>query len=114
MCYIPHSTNALVLSDFYSSKLVAKSAEKDEIIWKFQDKKCGMMTGLLFSAEHKVLLVPNGTNGRVLILNPENGHFIQAIDLPDMGRIYAVSMSNDQIVMLHVDEQCKISYMYLS
>ena len=114
MCYIPHPTNALVLSDFYSSKLVAKSAEKDEIIWEFQDKKGGMMTGLLFSAEHNVLLVPNGTNERVLIVNPQNGHLIQAIDLPDIGRIYVVSMFNDQIVMLHADKQYKISYMYLS
>ena len=73
-----------------------------------------MMTGLLFSPEYKVLVVPNGTNGRVLILNPEKGHLIQAIDLPDIGRIYAVSMSNDQIVMLHADEQYKIPYMYLS
>ena len=72
MCYIPHPTNALVLSDFYSSSLVAKSTRKNEIIWEFQDKKGGMMTGLLFSPEHKVLLVPNGTNGRVLIVNAEN------------------------------------------
>ena len=71
------------------------------------------MTGLIFSAEHKVLVVPNGTNERLLIVDPGNGHLMQAIDLPDMGRIYSVSMSNDQIVMLHADKQYKISYMYL-
>ena len=72
MCYIPHLTNALVLSDFYSSRLVTKSTGKDEIIRKFQDKQGGMMTGLLFAAEHKVLVVPNGTIERVLIVDPGN------------------------------------------
>ena len=58
--------------------MIAKSAKTDEMIWEFQDKKGGMM---MHSSEHNVLLVPNGAKERLLIVNPESGHLIQALDL---------------------------------
>ena len=116
MCYIPNPVNALVLSDFNSSKMVAKSVEKDEMIWEFREDKAdssGMKdnrasnviwdhAGLLFHPMYNILLVADGINKRILIVNPTNGLLIQAINLPDMGEIWALDLHNDVLIMLHL------------
>ena len=114
MCYIPPPVNALVLSDWYSSKMVAWSVERDAAIWEFKIKL--KLTGLLFHPEHNVLLVADRKKKRVLIVDPEEGSLIQTIDLPDMGEINALGLDKDQIVMLHGNEgnHIKISYRNLS
>ena len=71
-----------------------------------------LMALLLFHPEHNVLLVADGDNKRVLIVNPATGGLIQTIDLPDMGDIWALGLYKDQIVMLHGDAD--ISYFRLS
>ena len=97
MCYIPPPIHALVLSDWFSSKMVALSVERDEVIWEFGTKlRC---KSLYFHPEYIVLLVADGHNKRVLIVDPGMGGRIQDIDLSDMDTIYALSLYKDQIVM---------------
>ena len=122
MCYIPPPVDALVLSDVNSSNMVMKSVERDEVIWKFQKQKEGTCfslinkvvydrTGLLFHQEYNALCVADGDRQRVLIVDPGSGRLIQNIDLSHMGRIEALCLFNDQLVMLHWQDQYKISYL---
>ena len=61
-----------------------------------------------------MLLADDGLENELLIIKPENGCQTQKIDLSKMGRIDALSLFQDQIVMLHAaDEKFKISYLYL-
>ena len=124
MCYIPPPVNALVLSDYQSSKMFALSVERDALLWKFQREEGGVYhhkkegvgdrLGLLFHPEYKVLLVADGFRRRILIVDPGTGGLIQTIDLPNMGHIAALSLYKDQIVMLHKDDSgWKISYFNL-
>ena len=47
--------------------------------------------GIAFSRQHQVLLVADGTNGRLLVLHPETGEVLQTVPLPeDLGVIYSV------------------------
>ena len=124
MCYIPPPVNALVLSDGFSSKMVALSVERYALLWELQREKGGVYhateegvldrTGLLFHPEYNVLFVADGIRRRVLIVDPGTGGLIQTIDLPDMGNINALGLYKDQIVMLHYDDSGrKISYLNL-
>ena len=148
-CYIPSPVDALVISDWYSSKMVALSVKNNKVIWEFQEKKVeinmeneyqGEQTrenneqqgngndkvnasktvvwdrvGLLFHPNHNVLIVADGDNERVLIINPGDGSLIQTPDLPDMGAVFALELYKDEIVMLHFDGfKLKISYLNLS
>ena len=122
MCYIPHPINALVLSDAFSSNMVALSVERDVVIWEFPGEKGGIhhymkggvhdRVGLLFHPEHNVLFVADGVRRRVLVLNPNNGDLIQTINLPELGEIWALGLYNNQLVMLHGNcvEEWKVSY----
>ena len=99
MCYIPPLINALVLSDFYSSKMVAWSVDKDDEIWEFNEEiseisesgdEKGVVRdreGLFFCSKDNVLLVADGWNKRILVVNPEDGSLTQTIDLPTMSHI---------------------------
>ena len=110
ICYIPPPVDAIA----DNLKLVALSFEKDEVIWEFSFKNAKMKRCLLFHPENNVLLADDGLENELLIIKPENGCQMQKIDLPKMGRIDALSLFQDQIVMLHAaDEGFKISYLYL-
>ena len=124
MCYIPPPVNALVLSDYHSSKMVALSVERDALLWEFQHQEGGVYhhksevvhdrMGLFFHPEYNVLFVADGIRERVLVVDPGTGGLIQTIHLPDMGNIYALGLYKDQIVMLHRNESGnKISYLNL-
>ena len=105
ICYIPYPVNALVLSDAFSSNMVALSVERGVIIWEFQQEKGGVYhhkenavydrTGLLFHPELNVLFVADGIRQRVLAVNPSNGDLIQTIDLPELGEIWALGIYNN-------------------
>ena len=124
MCYIPPPVNALVVSDFLSSKMVALSVESGGLMWEFQRQEGGVYyqqkrvvydrSGLLFHPEHNVLFVADGIRKRVLAVDPGTGGLIQTIDLPEMGAVYDLYLYKDQIVMLRKNEDIrKISYFNL-
>ena len=103
MCYIPSPVNALV---HCRNRLVVESVITDKMIWNMP----GIYNDIIFDPKHNVLVVADEIRDTVLIVNPENGREIQTIILPDMGSIYGLRLYKDQIVMLHFNDECKISY----
>ena len=120
MCYIPQPINNLVISPLHTSKVIALSVERDDIIWEIQLEKGRIYhdriesvfdrTGLLFHPEHRVLFVTNAFSERVSIVGPGNGVLIQDTDLPEIGFIDALGMHKNQLVMLYNKDGLKISY----
>ena len=75
MQYIP--SNRLLVFSSWEDKLVrAVSVETGEKVWEVKgevDSKICCPHGMLFSQQYQVLLVADGWNCRVLVLDPRNG-----------------------------------------
>ena len=123
MYYISSPNDIIVLIDEYSSRMVAMSFVKDEIVWEFQElnqrgdnymyRKSKDRTGLLFYEKYNVLLVADGINERVLIVDPQNGRLIQDLHRPNLSNIAAVGLYEDPNVMVHSKSGYTISYFKL-
>lgn len=119
MCYVgPQKT--VVLSDGSGGVIRAVScySRTDEIRWEVKGIVDGKMCdphGLAYLPHPDVLLVCDGANTRVLVLDPRNGKHRQTIDLPEeMGEIHTMCVVQNDIVMRHVvDNTFKISFISL-
>ena len=116
MCYIPSPHRLIVLSDNYDPGLIrAVSAETGEKVWEVKGEVDGVECrphGMLFSPQHKVLLVADGRNCRVLVLHPEDGSHLQTIQLDrEMGVIAELCLHQNKLVVHHHDgRKEKVSY----
>ena len=116
MCYIPQPIRALVLSD--KRAITAISVDDNKVLWETGDMIdegfCEPM-GLLYLPKHGALLVCDGWNHRVLVLDPRDGSHRQTVPMPDhMGDIKDLALHKDGLIMCHTYmNQCKISHLSL-
>ena len=115
MCYLPSPHPAIVLSIASEGVIRAISVDKNEISWEVTGEVDGLRCnpwGLMYSAMHEGLLVCDGDNRRILVLDPSGGTHRQTLPLPGTtGSTYDIASHDDQIVLLH---QTKISYLSIS
>ena len=89
MCYVPLPLNMLVVSDHNNRKIQAVSCKNNEIIWKLSGSVDGSKIyphGLLHSASYNdkaAILVADGENSRVLVLDAGSGSHLQTIGPSD-------------------------------
>ena len=115
MCYLPAPNRAVVLSIASEGVIRAISVDRNEISWEVTGEvdrlRCNPW-GLMYRARHQGLLVCDGDNRRILVLDPSDGSHRQTLPLPGTtGSVYDIASHDDQVVLLH---QTKISYLSIS
>ena len=113
LCFAPAPYEVLITGDKLNVDVF--SLEKKQQIWtvgyksfppSFLDPK-----GVLFSARHSVLLLCDGDNKRILVLDPKDGSHLQTIELHDMGFIYHLCPHHGKFIMFHSNPGTyKLSY----
>ena len=118
MHYIPAPHKLIVFSD-HSPGIIRAVSMDGEKMWEvkgeIEGKKC-CPHGLLFSPDHQVLLVADGRNSRLIVLNPHDGSVLQTIQLDyQLGVIANLHIHQQQLIIRHtVDNKVKVSYFSLN
>ena len=102
MCYIPTPYHLIVLSE--ANEIRAISCISKETLWKTWgeiDRKEINPRGLLFLPNHNALLAGDGSNSRVLVLDPGNGSHRQTIPLPGMEKVCGLCVIDNKVVLMH-------------
>ena len=115
MCYLPAPHHSIVLSIASEAIIRAISVDRNEISWEVTGEVDGLRCnpwGLMYSARHGALLVCDGDNRRIVVLEPSDGSHRQTLPVPgSTGSTYDIASHDDRIVLLH---QTKISYLAIS
>ncbi len=113
MCYLPSPQDALVVSD---SNAVRAFNRKGERLWEMPSHFEGVRVdpcGLAFSAHHKVLMLADGDNHRLLKLDPQNGSVVKSFAFAELAQPFPLrlSWSGDHLVVLagHVTKTLQFS-----
>ena len=105
MCYLPFPHTYLAIYDHESELIKAFSLHTNQEIWQCGQEIDGKITypeALLCSARHDALLVADGGNGRILVLDPKNGAHVQTIPLAGFGEIWGIWLyDNGQAIVVH-------------
>ena len=110
LCYAsPHKLLFVCSYDQKSTKVTSVTDNKTKWVFKNEyDGKAINPRGFAYLRRHDRLLVADGVNSRVLVLNPGSGDYVGAIDMtaPDIGRpnVYSIRgmlLYNGQIIMRH-------------
>ena len=104
-CYIP-SHRLIVVSDLNLVRAV--SCDTEEKVWELkgevQDTQCNPF-GMVYSPDHQALLVADGRNSRVLVVNPGDGSVRQVVQLgADVGCVSELCLHNQLLVVHHTDD----------
>ena len=125
MCYLPEPFNAVVLTDVTGGVIRAISYERDNVMWEVKGKVNDIKIdprGVTFYPDHQVVLVCDGSNERILVLDPKNGSHMHLIDLGmnaskqenkgrGMGKIMNISLYRDLAVVQHyAHKKFKVSF----
>ena len=91
------------------------SAESGQKVWEANGEVDGKMCephGILFSSQHQVLLIADGSNCRVLVMHPRDGSHLQTIELEWKKQlIVGLCIHQNKLVVWHHDaHKLKISY----
>ena len=120
--YIPSPNKFLILTrekflNISPGEIYAFSVEENVALWNITGEIENIEIdprGVLFCPQSNSILVCDGENSRVLVLNPRDGSHLQTISLSDMGEICEMGLYGDQIILLHRrNHQYKISYFSL-
>ena len=103
--YIPSPYKLLVFSDHSPGTIRAVSVKTGAMVWEvtgeIEGSKC-KPHGILFSPEHKVLLVADGKRSRVQVLHPGDGSHLQTIQLEsEMGVIIQLGLLQNKLIVHH-------------
>ena len=114
--YIQNPYNLLLLSWWEDSIIRAVSLETEQKAWEVKGEVDGKMFfphGLLFSVQHRVLLVADGRNSRVLVLHPGDGSHLQTIQLDKaVDTVYELGIHSNKLVIFHrAGLEEKVSYL---
>ena len=109
MCYLPFPYNLLAVGDCMSRFIKAFSLDTNQVVWALDQKIDGERPdpwGLLYSERHDALLVADGINKKVLVLDPRNGAHVQTISLPALGDNMGLWFYDNAqtIVMFHLED----------
>ena len=121
MYYIPSPHKLLVFSDNSPPGVVqAVSVETGEKMWKARWDFAGMIScphGMVYSPKHQALLVADGPNRRILVLNPKDGSQLQIIPFREgISVLVHMHLHKDNLIVLYLDPQNKdkVSYFAIS
>ena len=112
MHYIPAPHKLIVFS---SGLIRAVSVVNGEKMWEvkggIEGKKCNPH-GLFFSPDNQVLLVSDGVNNRVIVLNPQDGSVLQTIQLDyQLGPLWHLFLHQNKLIIHHpIGGKQKVSY----
>ena len=117
MYYIPSPYKLLVFSDNSPPGVLhAVSVETGEKIWMASWDIAGMMAcphGMVFSPKHQALLVADGPNRRIIVLNPNDGSQLQIRPVGDaISVLVHISLYKDKLILLYLgpENKDKVSY----
>ncbi len=109
MCYLSLPHNALVLREFWGTKLQAFSCDTGAKVWEV-DPLADISgdafdpSGFLFSPQYQLLLVADRNNPRFLALNPWDGSHMRVFRLPtEVGNPQELGWFNNKIVLVSYD-----------
>ena len=102
IAYIPNQYRMIAISVVSPVAGVhAVCCDTTELKWEFPGKS----HGILYSEAHDSLLV---------VLRPEDGSLLQTLDLPGLGDIRELRLCNDQLILHHVRDGHKVSYLSIN
>ena len=102
MCYIPAPHHVIVLSG--ANEVRAISCISKKTLWRTSGevkRKRMNPRGLLFLPNHNALLVADGANSRVVVLDPGTGIHRQTVDLPGMEMVCCLGLLGNSVAMMH-------------
>ena len=118
MCYIPSPFKYLILTQNSRNLIRAISVENDEIVWQRTGAVDGTQCdprGVYYRSPGNALMVCDGDNSRILVLDQQNGRDLQIIPLHGYGSLYDLSCHGDKLIVFHeIDGKFKISFFSLT
>ena len=105
ICYLP-DVKCVAISRWEDHVVKAIHCETDEQVWEVKSGVAGVTWkphGLFYSPEHQSLLVcDTSDDGRLVVLNPNDGSVLQVIPLPVLERPFYLSLYEGNIVVHNV------------
>ena len=102
ICFLPAPQRALVVSN--NVEIRAVSIHDGSERWR-QSIEGYIVSDIMFSSHHNVLLISSRDTPQIHIVNPTDGTTLQTVKVPDIRGVRRMCISNDRIVILHfVDE----------
>ncbi len=98
MTYIPPPYKHVVLTDWNEIRCFNTGAYN--CVWDvrgFVDKLKINPWGCVYVPKYQALLVADGENCRILVVNPKNGKVAKSFKFPDLGQILDLCLASDQI-----------------
>ena len=93
----------------------AVQSRNGKVLWEVKEVD-GMKTcahRVIYSHKFDVLLVADGSNRRILVLQPESGEHLQTIDLSShVGSAWKLFLHRDQLILEHLGRSKKIQLSY--
>ena len=116
LSYVPDPHKIIIVSDGITVHGI--SCDSKNIVWTLEDRVDGRKIDphdLLYLPDRQIVLVADGENRRVLVLDPISGSHRQTVELPgDLGEIKRLCIQGNQVVLLDVcDHGAKISFFSL-
>ena len=109
LAYIPDPYRLIAISVISPVASVhAVCCDTGELKWEFHGKS----HGILYSESHDSVLV--GQLGQIAVLRPRDGSPLQTIDLPGLGDIRNLCLYNDELILHHVKDGHKVSYLSIN
>ena len=118
LCYVPSPLKYLILTQNSQNLIRAISVENDEIVWQRTSDGDGTQydpRGVYYRSPDNAVMVSDGNNSRILVLDPQNGRTLQIISLPGWGSLYDLGCHDDKLMVLHeIDSKFKVSLFSLN
>ena len=106
LCYVPSPPGFLVVAD-NSDKPKVRAVDSTKgtpfIVWTFSEEVNGKKIcpeSVVYSPTKDVIIVGDGVNSRLLVLDRNEGTHVQTIELPDMN-VVDMYLRGDELVLLH-------------
>ena len=112
VCYIP--VIEMIVISCPSPPVIRTVSLTSQILWELTGSVDGAACephGLVYSQRHDALLVADGQNKRILVLQPESGRCLQTIDLSQ--HAYDPYLYEDQLI-LHYGNKGKLNISYFT
>ena len=122
LCYVPSPPGFVVVADNSDKpKVRAVNCSPDDkgvpsIVWTFSEEVDGKKISpesVVYSPIKDVIIVGDGVNSRLLVLDRKEGTHAQTIELPEMN-VVDMHLRGDELVLLHSSgDEYNISYLSL-
>ena len=115
ICYVP-SVDLLLITNCTLGMVRAVSCSTDRVVWEVTGDVAGSPCdphGAVYSPQHDVVFVCDGTNERILVLEPVSGECLQTVDLREHVDVaWDPYLRDDQLILRHkgTDGKPKLSY----